>query len=115
MKFHDIPVGQRFELDGATYVKTSPMLASAVDGGASRFMPRYALVRLPDDAAAPARKTVERLLRVDDALAAFDVFYELCRGELVAAGDGLSGERQENLRLGREAFVAALERRARKP
>ena len=30
MKFHDLDIGQRFELDGVVYVKTSPVLAGQV-------------------------------------------------------------------------------------
>lgn len=108
MKFHDIAIGQRFELDGATYVKTSPMLASPTDGGASRFMARYVVVKLLDDAPASSRKTADRKLRMDDALAAFDVFYELCRKELAPDSDC-----EEKLKAGREAFVATLERQVR--
>lgn len=117
MKFHDVAVGQRFELEGARYVKSSPMLASPEGGGASRFLPRYALVRPLDGDAAPARKAEEPLLRMDDALATFDVFYRDCAAEL--AGGGLPAGRLESLRAameaGREAFVAELERLARKP
>jgi hypothetical protein len=110
MKFNDIPIGQRFELEGAIYVKSSPMLASPEAGGASRFLARYVQVQPLDVTSASPRKAAEQLLRMADALDAFDVFYELCRTELLP-----DGERQEKLRAGREIFVAALERRALKP
>jgi len=110
MKFNDIPIGQRFELEGAIYVKSSPMLASPEAGGASRFLARYMQVQPLDVTSASPRKTAEQQLRMGDVLAAFDVFYELCRTELAP-----DGEHQEKLRAGRETFVATLEQRARKP
>ncbi len=120
MKFHDVAIGQRFELEGAIYVKSSPMLASPEGGGASRFLARYAQVRLLDGGAAPAKKTEGLLLRMDDALAAFDVFYRDCADELAGGGgEPLPAGRLESLRAAMEArrkvFVAELERQARKP
>lgn len=110
MKFNDIPIGQRFELEGAIYVKSSPMLASPEAGGASRFVARYMQVQPLDVTSASPRKMAEQQLRMGDVLAAFDVFYEFCRNELAPAG-----EMQEKLRAERETFVATLEQRARKP
>ena len=45
MKFHDLAIGQRFELDGAIYLKTSPVLASPEIGGSTKFMARYIAIR----------------------------------------------------------------------
>jgi len=37
MKFNDLEINQRFELDGEAYVKTSPVLAGKADGGAWNY------------------------------------------------------------------------------
>jgi hypothetical protein len=112
MKFHDIAIGQRFEFDGAVYVKTSPMLASPQEGSASRFIARYAQVNLLDGAGAPANLAEARVLRADEVVAAFDLFYSCCTREL--AGCELAADRLENLRAaidaGRDDFLATLTR-----
>lgn len=108
MKFHDIAIGQRFEADGAAYLKTSPMIASPEGGGPSRFMARYAQVRPLDGGERPAKAAGDKLLRTDDVLAAFDAFYGCCTQQLAR------GEMPENLRsaiaAGRDDFIATISR-----
>lgn len=82
MKFHDLDIGQRFELDGVNYVKTSPVLAGQADGGGSKFMPRYVMVKLLDGAAPHANTEQEKMLRAREVLAAFEAFHKACRKEL---------------------------------
>jgi len=115
MKFHDIAIGQRFEAsDGAVYLKTSPMLASPEVGNASRFMARSAQVKPLDGAASPAKVAEDKLLRTNDVVAAFDVFYGRCTQELARCDNLLPAERLESLRAaieaGRGDFLAALAR-----
>lgn len=103
MKFHELGIGQRFELDGAVYVKTSPVLAGQVDGGGSRFMPRYVMVKLLDDAAPRTEVKPEKSLRAETVLAAFEAYHARCRevlermvpaDRLEEAANILKGERQ---------------------
>ncbi|GAO37206.1 hypothetical protein SCT_2624 [Sulfuricella sp. T08] len=88
MKFHDLDIGQRFELDGVAYVKTSPVLAGQAEGGGSRFMPRYVMVKLLDGAAPRAKAEQEKMLRAGEVLAAFEVYHSACREGL----EKLAGE-----------------------
>lgn len=82
MKFHDLAIGQRFELGGIIYIKTSPVLASPEQGTERKFMARSASVRpLDGSSPLPAAKT-DQLLRADAVLAAFEAFHAACRGEL---------------------------------
>lgn len=111
MKFHDIAIGQRFESDGAAYVKTSPMLANPVDHGTPRFMARYAQVR-PLDGAEPAAAS-EKLLRAVDVLAAFGAFFERCTQELARLEP--HPDRRESLQTAiqaaRDDFLCEISRR----
>jgi hypothetical protein len=50
-KFSSLAVGRRFRHGGGTYVKISPLLARAEADGASRMIPRSALVETLDTAA----------------------------------------------------------------
>lgn len=102
MKFSELPIGSRFELDGTTYRKSSPMLASPEDGGSSKFLARFARV-VPLDAVPPKPRTAPRMVGADDALAAFDV----CLAG-IAERLGETAELRAALDQGREQFVAAL-------
>jgi hypothetical protein len=53
-KFHLLAVGQHFEWEGKSYVKTTPLIASQVPDGGQKFMPRAALVTVAGAEAAPA-------------------------------------------------------------
>jgi len=103
MKFHDLEIGQRFELDGVTYVKTSPVLAGKADGGGSKFMARYVMVKLLDGEAPRAKEVEEKVLRAGEVLAAFEAYHARCLAALAQAipadrlqeiADILEGERQ---------------------
>lgn len=45
MKFHQIPIGTRFEFEGVVYVKSSALTANRIDSGAQRVIPRSAALR----------------------------------------------------------------------
>jgi len=103
MKFHDLAIGQRFELDGAVYVKTGPVLAGKADGGGAKFMPRYVMVKLLDGEAPRATVEQEKMLRAGEVLAAFEAYHARCRELIEAAlpadrlqeiANVLEGERQ---------------------
>lgn len=97
MKFHDLTIGQRFELEGALYVKTSPVLASREEGGESRFMARYVVVKLLDGAAPRAKAEQEKMLRAGAVLVAFEAFHSACREELEKLAGALPAARLEAL------------------
>jgi len=85
MKFHDLDIGQRFELDGVVYVKTSPVLAGQTEGGGSKFMPRYAMVKLLDAAAPRVKAESEKMLPAEVVRVAFEAYHARCRGVIEAA------------------------------
>ncbi|MBS4099290.1 MAG: hypothetical protein KGZ83_20965 [Sulfuricella sp.] len=105
MKFTDLPIHARFELEGAIYRKTSPMLASPENGGAARFLARFVQVVPLDGQPRPAPAASKELVRADDVLAAFDVCYAGVTRKLEQ--DGLPDLRAA-LEAGREEFIAAL-------
>jgi hypothetical protein len=97
MKFHDLSIGQRFELDGVAYVKTSPVLAGKADGGGTKFMARYAMVKLLDGAAPQAVVAQEKMLRAGEVLAAFEAYHSACREELENLAGALPADRSAAL------------------
>ena len=82
MKFHDLAIGQRFELDGAVYVKTSPVLASREEGGERRFLARYVVVQPLDGAGRRPAEKAAKLLRAETVLAAANAYHARCREAL---------------------------------
>jgi hypothetical protein len=62
-KFHLLAVGQHFEWEGKSYVKTTPLIATQVPEGGQKFMPRAALVKAvgAEAAAAPITETPAQL------------------------------------------------------
>lgn len=117
MKFHDLDIGQRFEHDGVVYVKTSPVLAGQAEGGGSKFMPRYAVVKLLDDAVPRAKAKPEKPLQAGVVLAAFEAYRSACRKELENLAGELPAERlaalTEALEAGRREFLDAIDRNSR--
>ncbi len=105
MKFTDLPINARFELDGAIYRKTSPMLASPENGGAAKFLARFVQVIPLDGQIRPAPAPGKALLRMDDVQAAFDVCYT---GLIDKLDQGGVAELRAALETGREEFFAAL-------
>jgi hypothetical protein len=112
MKFHDLDIGQRFELEGVAYVKTSPVLAGKADGGGSKFMARYVMVKLLDSVAPRAQVGQEKMLRAGEVLAAFDAYHSACREELEKLANALPVDRlqeiEEFLKSGRQGFLDAV-------
>lgn len=82
MKFHDLAIGQRFELEGAAYVKTSPVLASREDGGEKKFLARYVVVQPLDGTERRPAERAEKMLRAEAVLAAFNAYHARCREAL---------------------------------
>lgn len=114
MKFHDLAIGQRFELDGANYVKTSPVLASPEIGGTTKFMARYIAVRPLDGEPRAAKGEDKRLVPAGAVRGAFDVYHAACRGTLATLQGEVAPARLEEilgaLEAARTGFLAALNR-----
>lgn len=111
MKFTQLPIGQRFELDGAVFVKTSPMMAAKEGGGESRFLARYVVVKVLGGEDVPAQPRGARRVEEKAAVAAFDAFHARCREVLARE---VSPEKLEaalaELDDGRRVFLDALSR-----
>jgi hypothetical protein len=48
MKFHQLPVGSRFRLDGEWYVKSTPLIGTQPHSGQDRLIRRSAVVELAE-------------------------------------------------------------------
>lgn len=97
MKFHDLTIGQRFELEGVAYVKTGPLLAGQVDGGGSKFMPRYVMVKLLDGVEARPQAGQEKPLLAGEVIAAFEVYHRACHEALEKLAGTLAADQLQEL------------------
>jgi hypothetical protein len=78
MKFHELAVGQRFEMQGETFVKVSPLVAIHEQSDTRRLIRRSADVRLLGEAAAKSRAASPDRLPAGRVVAAFETFYARC-------------------------------------
>lgn len=53
MKFNLLAIGQQFEYQGKTYIKSTPLIAHQVDNGEQRLIPRSAMVTVTGAAGTP--------------------------------------------------------------
>lgn len=81
MKFGQLPVGTRFDYEGVQYVKTGPLVAAPEDGGAQRFLGRYADVRVLVSTPSASRANTG-----SDWPSAFDALYAECIAAIDALG-----------------------------
>lgn len=110
MKFLQVPLGQRFQFQGESYVKIGPLTARRERDGENRLIPRSALVSLPQPghsgAAAGIGTPSER------GWMALDAYEQALRSSLAPhAEDGdraFEARLDEALRLARHAFKAVL-------
>ena len=76
MKFQQLKIGQKFEYEGNTYVKCSPLIASHAETGEQKLIPRYAAIIVTDTALPAENKKPARNLNFDQVRIAFDKFYD---------------------------------------
>ena len=111
MKFHELVIGQKFEFQGMAYVKTTPMIASALEGSTQKFMARSALIK-PLDALAPPASSDTSMLYTETVHNAFEVFYAGCETALAGLKNEIGTETfnaiQNKFRQERQVFLSAL-------
>lgn len=78
MKFKLLSIGQKFEYEGDAYIKTSPLIASNIKTSHNKMIPRYATLKLLDDAGTSERKVNSQTIQAQEVMDAFNVFYEHC-------------------------------------
>jgi hypothetical protein len=76
MKFQQIKIGQKFEYQGNTYVKSSPLVASHTETGEQKLIPRYAAIVVTDTPLTSADKKPASNLNTEQVQIAFDKFYD---------------------------------------
>ncbi len=117
VKFHEIPIGQRFSFEGEIYAKTGPVMAVCERDGARRLMRRSSEVTLAAaETATPGHEqsAADAPLTRGQVLLAFERFSELCYRclhEMAENGDTAKLEDvRRALQRGQSEFVAALSR-----
>lgn len=109
MKFKLLSLGQKFEYEGDTYVKTSPLLASNIKTSQSKIIPRYATLILLDDARNSNQGNVSKQIDSQQVLLKFNAFYEICINE-IEKQNFLTPELKNELDKARDNFSQYLTR-----
>ncbi|MDT8387873.1 MAG: hypothetical protein RQ736_10180 [Thiogranum sp.] len=108
MKFHQVALGQRFELEGEWYVKDRPLTATHEASGRSRLLRRSANVSLSAGVAPPAS---QQTLSVQKVQAAFEVYHAQClacvQDLLADAGPTQTSAVHDRLDVARREFLGA--------
>lgn len=111
MKFHELAIGQKFEFLGTSYIKTTPMIGSAIENASQKFMARSATVRLLE-ALIPATLPSQAVVQIEIVHTAFEAFYVHCQAALQTAQCELNPESIQALQAvfakERETFLASL-------
>lgn len=76
MKFKLLAIGDKFELQGEVYVKTSPIIASNTSTNHNKMVPAYTTVKLLTQNGKEA--PVKENLQSEEVMAAFNEFYTSC-------------------------------------
>lgn len=113
MKFHQVPVGQRFEFEGEWYVKTRPLTAVQETSGQERLIRRSAAVTLPGESRPAATESAPQQhgLPVDTVLAAFELFHAqclVCLEDMAAQGGEGMDTARERIEAARDEFLDSL-------
>lgn len=91
MKFHELGIGQKFEFQGTTYIKTTPMIASAIESSAQKFMARSAQIK-PLDVLVPPTKPEKSMIPAEIVQTAFETFYTRCQAALKGIQNEINSE-----------------------
>lgn len=78
MKFKLLSIGQKFEYEGESYVKTSPLIACNIKTSHNKMIPRYAMLTLLDDTGTKKQQIKSETINSQEILNAFNLFYEKC-------------------------------------
>lgn len=108
MKFHELPIGQQFELDGEVYLKSGPLVASHAQTGKQKFMARSAMVGLLGQALPTAQEQPQRLISADTAIAAFEEYYQRSLQLLAVLPAAQQQAARDELAQGRKVFLDSL-------
>ncbi len=107
MKFKLLSIGQKFEYKGESYVKTSPLIASNVETGHNKMIPRYAVLTLLDNSGEDVQTVSGEPVSKKDTLNAFNNFYEKCINTL-KSNDVLVPVIKDELDKARNEFIQNL-------
>ena len=79
MKFHLLPVGEKFEYQGEVYVKADKLIANSDKTGKNRLIPRSANVQAVNSQTDATPKVVEEhQVQTNKVIDEFDEYHKVC-------------------------------------
>ena len=107
MKFKLLSIGQKFKFKNEVYIKTSPLVASNIETGQNKLIPRYSTLILLDDSGTNEQQLKKEEVNAQETLNAFNLFYEKCITALEQK-DILIPEIKDELDKARDEFIQQL-------
>ena len=112
MKFQQLEIGQAFEYQGDSYVKSSPLVASHAETGKQKLIPRYAAIVTTESSLNPDDKNTARNLNSKQVKIAFDKFYDCYLDSMQQLIPGIEAQAiesfQNRLDMARQLFLSEL-------
>ena len=113
MKFHLLPVGEKFEYQGEIYIKADKLIANAEQSGKNRLIPRSANVKPLNSATdASPRVVEEHQTQTAKVLQQFDNYHQQCLQCLSDIHDlndaGTIDKKKKELEAARQRFIDSL-------
>ena len=112
MKFQQLEIGQAFEYQGDSYVKSSPLVASHAETGKQKLIPRYAAIVTTESSSSPDDTKPARNLNSKQVQIAFDKFYDCYLDSLQQLIPGIEAQAiesfQNRLDMARQLFLSEL-------
>lgn len=113
MKFHLVPVGEKFEFEGEVYVKADKLIANNEKTGKNRLIPRSANVQPVNAQADATPKVVEdHKTQTARVLEEFDNYHQQCLqclSELNESSDpGALTRMKDEMETARKKFIDRL-------
>ena len=107
MKFKLLSIGQKFKYQDEVYVKTSPIVASNLETGHNKMIPRYAVVTILNNSGENIQTPSNEPVNAKDVLKQFNLFYEKCIATL-EKNDVLIPIIKDELDKARDEFIQNL-------
>lgn len=113
MKFHLLPVGEKFEYQGEIYIKADKLIANSEQTGKNRLIPRSANVKPVNSATDISPRVIEEhQTQTAKVLEEFDNYHQQCL-QCLSDIDNLTGteaieKKKEQLEAARQRFIDSL-------
>lgn len=113
MKFHLLPVGEKFEYQGEIYIKADKLIANSEQTGKNRLIPRSANIKPVNATTDVSPKVIEEhQIQTAKVLREFDDYHQQCLqclSDICDSNDSQAiSKKKDELEAARQRFIDSL-------